>query len=55
MNTYEMTTHSLKGKPVILKAPVLGHYRDTGAPILDIAQMDDAHWEALAERNGGTQ
>lgn len=54
MITFEIKIHTLKGKEVFITAPIVGFHQKTGAPVLDIPQMDDAQWNELAERRGRT-
>lgn len=52
MKVFIAKAHTVKGKRVYITASITGRYM--GVPIIDIKQMDDTHWNRLAEKNKGT-
>ena len=53
MHTYTINTHTIRGEPVSVTAPIIGYHQKTGAAVPGIPQMNNDHWEDLAKLKGG--
>ena len=50
MKTITLTAQTLTGEAVAITATTTAIHKETGVPIVDLPQMDDAQWEALAKK-----
>lgn len=50
MKSIELKAQTLTGRVVTITATVIAYHPRTGAPIVNLRQMDDEQWQELAKK-----